>query len=224
MTKHRITVRRPDRSELAAVAEAYTVANLHDPVLSWVINDEGARRRLTTGTWPETMVAYLESILHSGDVVIAEDESGTVAGTSLWERIDRSRGTGASGLRDPEGTQFIEHAYGEYADRMKLLIELAGQRQPNNGVYWYLLNIVVDPNRRGRGIGGVMLLEQLRRLDAENVPAYLEASSPRNRRLYERAGFTDLGGPIELPDGPRLQPMWRPAADDVDRSRSTGSG
>lgn len=41
------------------------------------------------------------------------------------------------------------------------------------------------------------------------VPVYLEASTPRNRALYERHGFRDHGEPIPLPDGPRLQPMWR---------------
>ncbi|MQA09002.1 MAG: GNAT family N-acetyltransferase [Pseudonocardiaceae bacterium] len=220
-TNQRITVRRPERAEVPAVAEAYTAANLHDPVLSWVIHDEDARRRLTIGTWPETTAAYLESILHSGELVIAEDESGAVAGISLWERIDHSQGTGTPGLEDPEGAQFIEQAYGEYADRMKLLVELTGQRQPKD-THWYLLNIVVDSGRRGQGFGGAMLREQLGRLDAEGEPVYLEASSPRNRALYERVGFTDLGDPIELPDGPRLQPMWRPASVEAQRSHSTG--
>ncbi|GAB3436110.1 GNAT family N-acetyltransferase [Actinophytocola sediminis] len=207
MTNDRITVRRPERAELTAVATAYLTANLHDSVLSWVIDDEDARRRLTVGAGPEPTVAYLESVLHSGELLIAE--SGAVLGISLWERIDRAQGT--PGLQDPQGAQFIEHTYGEYADRMKLLIALTGERLPA-GAYWYLLNIVVDQDRRGQGIGGTLLGEQLRRLDEDGMPAYLEASSPRNRKLYQRVGFADLGDPIQLPDGPRLQPMWRPAA------------
>lgn len=43
----------------------------------------------------------------------------------------------------------------------------------------------------------------------QGVSAYLEASSDRSRRLYERHGCTDLGPPIGLPDGPTLRPMWR---------------
>ncbi|SFB54761.1 Acetyltransferase (GNAT) domain-containing protein [Amycolatopsis marina] len=222
MTNHRIRIRRPERAELPAVAEAYTAANLHDPVLSWVIDDEDARRRLAVDTGPEVTMPYLESILLSGALVIAEEKTGVVAGISIWERIDYSQGTGTSTLQDPEGAQFIEHTYGEFADRMKLLIELTGQRRPQAGTYWYLSNVVVDPDRRGQGIGGAMLREQLGQLDAERVPAYLEASSPRNRRLYERVGFTDVGDPIELPDGPRLQPMWRPASAEVARSPWTG--
>lgn len=211
MTNHRITVRRPEPAELPAVAAAYAAANLHDPVLSWVIDDAEARRRFTVDSPPEATVAYIDGILRSGELLMAEDASGAVAGISLWEWIDHTGGNGTPGLRDPEGAQFIEHAYGPYADRMKLLIDLTGQRIPKTGAFWYLLNIVVGPERRGQGIGGAILHEKLGRLDAANLPAYLEASSPRNRRLYERAGFTGLGDPIDLPGGPRLQPMWRPS-------------
>ncbi|UJW31545.1 hypothetical protein L3Q67_41320 [Saccharothrix sp. AJ9571] len=66
---------------LLAVAEAYTAANLHDPVLSWVIDDEDARRRLTIGTWPETTVAYLEGILHSGELLLARTSPGRWPGS-----------------------------------------------------------------------------------------------------------------------------------------------
>ncbi|WP_199435288.1 hypothetical protein [Qaidamihabitans albus] len=150
MTNHRITARRPERAEPPAVAEPYTAANLHDPVLSWVIDDEDARQRLTIGTWPETMVAHLESILHSGELLIAEDEPGAVAGISIGSGSTTARNRHA-GPASPEGAQFIEHAYGEYADRMELLIELTGQRHPKAGAYWYLLNIVVGSDRRRAG-------------------------------------------------------------------------
>jgi len=41
------------------------------------------------------------------------------------------------------------------------------------------------------------------------MPAYLEASTERNRGLYLRHGFADRGG-LRLPgDGPRMWPMWR---------------
>ncbi|QBI54354.1 GNAT family N-acetyltransferase [Streptomonospora litoralis] len=216
MANHPMTVRRPERSELPAVAAAYTAANLHDPVLSWVIDDEDARRQLTGGPRQEAMAGYLAGVLDSGQLLIAEDEPGVVAGISLWERIDHSA-TGTPEPGEAEGARFVERFYGDYADRMKQLIELCGQRHPQSGAYWYLQNIVVDTDRRGQGVGGAMLDEHLRRVDAEGASAYLEASSPRNRRLYSRVGFADLGDPIELPGGPRLQPMWRPAAAEADR-------
>ena len=40
------------------------------------------------------------------------------------------------------------------------------------------------------------------------MPAYLEATSERNKQLYLRHGF-EVTGEIKLPDGPRMWPMWR---------------
>jgi hypothetical protein len=49
----------------------------------------------------------------------------------------------------------------------------------------------------------------LERCDSEGVPAYLEATSARNRTLYRRHGFEDQKA-LNLPDGgPPMYPMWR---------------
>lgn len=65
------------------------------------------------------------------------------------------------------------------------------------------------PRRRGLGAGTAMLRYGLVRARALGLPVYLEASTPRNRKLYARHGFQDHGEPVHLPeDGPVLQPMW----------------
>jgi hypothetical protein len=48
----------------------------------------------------------------------------------------------------------------------------------------------------------------LERCDRDSAPVYLEATSDRNRALYERHGFR-AHGDIRLPDGPSLWRMWR---------------
>jgi hypothetical protein len=48
----------------------------------------------------------------------------------------------------------------------------------------------------------------LRRCDADRVPAYLEASSTDNARLYARLGF-EARDEVEVLDGVVLRPMWR---------------
>ena len=44
--------------------------------------------------------------------------------------------------------------------------------------------------------------------DRDRVPAYLEATSERNKQLYLRHGF-EVTDEIPLPDGPNMWPMWR---------------
>ncbi|RBL82809.1 GNAT family N-acetyltransferase, partial [Streptomyces cavourensis] len=65
------------------------------------------------------------------------------------------------------------------------------------------------PRRQGEGIGAGLIRAELDRCDRDGVPAYLEASSARSRTLYERLGFHFLGTAVDLPDGPRMWPMWR---------------
>jgi len=56
-----------------------------------------------------------------------------------------------------------------------------------------------------------MLRHATGRCDADGQPAYLEATSEHNRRLYERHGFV-VTAPIVLPDGPTAYAMWREPA------------
>jgi len=73
---------------------------------------------------------------------------------------------------------------------------------------WYLPFIGVDPRRQGEGLGSELLARGTARADAAGLPAYLEASSPRNRALYERHGF-ELAGEIQVADSPPMWPMLR---------------
>lgn len=53
----------------------------------------------------------------------------------------------------------------------------------------YLAFVGVDPESQRQGMGSILMHPVLQRCDAEGLPAYLEASAPRNRALYERHGF-----------------------------------
>ena len=77
------------------------------------------------------------------------------------------------------------------------------------GDCWYLPLIAVDPICQGRGIGARLMVEALRRIDAEHAPAYLESSNPRNVSLYERHGF-EVMGRIQVGSSPPMLPMYRP--------------
>jgi GNAT superfamily N-acetyltransferase len=74
--------------------------------------------------------------------------------------------------------------------------------------HWYLSYLAAVPGRQRTGIGSALLRPVLRRCDEHGSPAYLEATSERNRALYTRHGFVERE-PYALPDGPPLFPMWR---------------
>lgn len=75
--------------------------------------------------------------------------------------------------------------------------------------HYYIAYVGVAPSAQGQGLGTALMGPTLERCDKEGLPAYLEASSERNAKLYERLGFEHLGSFSTL-DSPPMWPMRRP--------------
>ncbi|CAN5327978.1 GNAT family N-acetyltransferase [soil metagenome] len=99
-------------------------------------------------------------------------------------------------------------------DRHEDVVGFLGQMAEHHPTQpcWHLPFIGVDPSRQGQGLGSMLLERGAARCDRDHLPAYLEASTPGNRALYERHGFTVVGE-IRTGDSPPLWPMLRPPAD-----------
>jgi ribosomal protein S18 acetylase RimI-like enzyme len=59
--------------------------------------------------------------------------------------------------------------------------------------HWYLPWLGVDPAKQGRGLGGQLLNDCLRIVDADHLPVYLETPNPRTVSFYGRHGFEVTG-------------------------------
>jgi GNAT superfamily N-acetyltransferase len=97
------------------------------------------------------------------------------------------------------------------AGALKVLktMDVIEKRHPHEP-HWYLQAIGTDPEKQGKGYGGVVIRRQLAVADAAGLPAYLESSKETNIPIYQSFGFA-VTGEIKIPDGPILWPMWRPA-------------
>jgi GNAT superfamily N-acetyltransferase len=75
--------------------------------------------------------------------------------------------------------------------------------------HWYLYYLATTAHRQSTGIGSALMRPVLQTCDEQGIPAYLEATTERNRALYLRHGFVPAE-PLPLPrGGPVLYPMWR---------------
>ena len=95
----------------------------------------------------------------------------------------------------------------EHADR---LFETLGRMEEKHPVepHRYLFLLGTRPESQGRGLGSALMAPVLQTCDRDRVPAYLEATSERNKQLYTRHGF-DVTDEIALPGGPTMWTMWR---------------
>lgn len=182
--------------DVPALSRALARAFHDDPVFEWVIPDAGSRR----ARLPALFAAFTEVYLTHGETYVAGQE----AGAALWAPAGVEPVPADQAETFGERLSAVLH---EDADRGLQLQALVDEHHPEQPCF-YLQFVGVVPEHRGRGLGSRLLTTVLQHCDATGTPAYLEATSVDNRRLYERHGF-DTVGELTVPQGPPLWPMWR---------------
>ncbi|WP_411088196.1 GNAT family N-acetyltransferase [Streptomyces sp. 061-3] len=191
-----VRIRQAEAEDREQVVRLLDEAFHHDPVSGWVFPDE-AHRRAVHGKF---LGVFVDVTLAEGRIDLLED--GTAV--ALWLPVPAGAPT------EEDTTPALMRATADPDnERAELVGRLTGAIHPHDRAHEYLLMIGVSPDRQGEGIGANLIADVLERCDRDGVPAYLEASSARSRRLYERLGFTFMGTTVELPDGPSMWPMWR---------------
>jgi ribosomal protein S18 acetylase RimI-like enzyme len=107
------------------------------------------------------------------------------------------------------GTEFLGVFGFQGARKVTWAMDVIEKRHPHEP-HWYLQAIGTDPDKQGKGYGGVVMRRQLALADAAHMPAYLESSKTVNIPIYQSFGF-EVTGEIAIPGGPTLYPMWRKA-------------
>jgi ribosomal protein S18 acetylase RimI-like enzyme len=55
--------------------------------------------------------------------------------------------------------------------------------------HWYLQTLGINPPYQGKGYGTILMRYMLEKVDENPLPVFLETSTERNVRFYERLGF-----------------------------------
>jgi ribosomal protein S18 acetylase RimI-like enzyme len=195
------TIRQVTQSDVPALARAMASAFYDDPVAGhWCFADESRRRiRLERGFELVLRRVYL---VHGG-CYAAEG----MRGGALW----LPPGEWRLGMLDQlRLLPRMAHIYGGALARVLRVMGFLEARHPHEP-HWYLGFLGVARDSQAQGIGSALLEHELDGIDRDGMPAYLEASSERNRALYERHGFEVLEA-VTLPGGgPPMWRMWREA-------------
>jgi GNAT superfamily N-acetyltransferase len=191
---------------IAGAGDIDTVADIvadsfnHLYVIHYLVPD-ASRRRTVSREWYRLYAEH--AIGGAGQVVMTEDASAV----AVW--FDR---TGQISEPDDYAKRLADLA-GEHLDRFEHLDRQMDAYHPNDP-HWHLLFLAVRPDRWSQHLGSTLMNYTHSRLDAEAIPAYLEATSDQNRRLYRRHGYTDMNPPtLAVSDSIGLYRMWRPPQD-----------
>ena len=207
MSQTAVSVSHATTVDVSTIASVLAQAFQDDPVFAWSIPDPDRRRAHLPGVF----AAFTELYLPYEETYLTEDG----AGAALWAPAGVDPFDGEAG--EAFGQRMAELLDEDDAERCATVGEVFGAHHPAQP-WVYLQLIGVAPDHQRRGVGSRLLAPVLARCDATGTPAYLEAGTVDNRRLYERHGF-DTVGEISLPDGgPLVWRMWRePAACDAER-------
>jgi hypothetical protein len=166
-----------------------TLAFAADPIMRWAWPD--AHQYATY--WPRIAEAYGGRAFDHGTAYALEN----CAAVALWlpPGVESDEATFAELIAESCGDQILRD--------LNAVIEQMAQVHPA-GEHWFLPLTGVGPVAQGRGLGSTLLRHGLASCDRDGLPAYLEATSPRNRALYERHGFRV----IEVLQAGSSPPMW----------------
>jgi GNAT superfamily N-acetyltransferase len=192
------SVRKAEPADVDQLAAILAGAFEDDPAMRWVMKDD--RRR----------AALLERLfdLYLRRLWLRQDECYTTAGrvgAIVWERPGEWKVGLLEQVRLGPAVARISGRLLPRKLRALAAMESGHPAEP----HYYLPFVGVRPEWQGRGLGAALMRPILDRCDREGLPAYLEASSPRNRVLYERHGFEVTEEFTLGRDSPPLWRMWR---------------
>ena len=187
------SIRSATASEKQRAVSTIVTAFSADPIARWVFPDP--HQYLTYFT--EFVPLFGGGAFEHASAYCTDD----FAAASLWLPPDVHSDQEAMGA-------LAQRAVAEtHQEKVFAFLGQMGEYHPTEP-HWYLPLIGVDPPHQGRGLGSALLKHALQNCDRDNLPAYLEATSPSSRRLYERHGF-EVTGEIQAADSPPLWPMLR---------------
>jgi GNAT superfamily N-acetyltransferase len=195
-----IEVRRAGAADLPAVAAVLSRAFYDDPIFRWIFPDDEQR----AASLPAFFAVFAEPFAPHDAVFTAAGGRGAALWLPPGRELVAEEQAAEFGRRvlDASGTQAD-------ASRMQAALELLDANHPHEPC-WFLNFVGVDPSLQGRGVGSTLLRVVLDRADREGTPAFLDATSAENRRLYERHGFVGTRE-LSVDGSPPFYSMWRAA-------------
>ena len=190
----KLAVDAASEAETSRVTDVVSEAFLDDPTWSWAFPDPAVRRQWWTFCIREAL-RYPWTFSTEGFETV-----------SVWIPPDGSELSPGAELSVP--ARLID-LVGDRASDVGELLERFGRAHPRDEPHYYLSLLGTAREHRGRRLGMALLEENLARIDAEHMPAYLESSNPNNNHRYESVGFVAVSSFQAPSDGPAVTGMWR---------------
>jgi GNAT superfamily N-acetyltransferase len=188
-----------------------------DPLFANMLPDVDARRRL----FPWFFTTCVRYGCQRGEAWgIVDGLDGELLGAAFWIRLPGSDVTSehleAAGF-GAAAAVLGEAAWGRFLAVNRYMDEVQSRVAPPPCLY--LVQLGVNPDQQGRGLGGQLLRRFLVAAEDAGLTAYLGTSEPKNLGFYRRHGLEVVADEVEPDSGLRFWVLGRgpmtPARDGV---------
>ncbi|NDJ59827.1 MAG: GNAT family N-acetyltransferase [Chloroflexi bacterium] len=198
---------RATRADAPRIAATLARAFHADPIFSYAIPDPDKRLRALEQLY-HISIRYA---VRRGEVYAT---SSQFEGAAVW----LSPGAPPPGLMDSlwagPGNVLAAFFAAGLRDFQRFMAFLdtaeAWQKTDAPAHSWYLMQLGVEPEHQGTGVGSQLLKPMFERCDRHGEFAYLETATPENVAFYEKRGFHVVTEAPIAPGGPTLWTMVRP--------------
>jgi len=153
----------------------------------------------------------LDLRLDGGEVWVAEFDD-VVAAVAMWNP------PGGVTLSKAEQHERWERAASTFPPDVRERLEgydaFLEDHHPAENNHYYLGVLATQPSLQGKGLAGAVMAPTFEAADSQAVSCYLETGTPDNVGYYQRHSF-EVDATVDLPDGPRIWWMHRPAQQSV---------
>ncbi|MDR2832799.1 MAG: GNAT family N-acetyltransferase [Streptococcaceae bacterium] len=179
--------------EINQVAELFSEVYFHDAFFIWCVNNEKDRLKVVK----EYYKVYLEST--GAKTFVAKDEN-KIIGACLWLPHDC----------DLSIYEKIAQVALQYAPQFNEVAGKSHENEPKNTPFYQLVGFGTLKSYQGKGIGKSLLAAALTGFDQENVPTYLEASTPFNEKsIYAHFDYHTYSDTMKFTNEAILYPLFR---------------
>jgi len=190
-----ISVGKATSRDLPELSQTLAEAFFGDPIFTWWVPEDHRRKEIL----PDFFRVLAEASLPGNEVYRADDG----VGAAVWTPPGMQPTEEETAALVP----LLAEATGEYADTLFEMLALMDEKHPREP-HFYLFLLATRPAWQSQGVGSALLRAVLEGCDRTGTPAYLEASSEGNKRLYLRHGF-EVVDELHLRDSPTAWCMWR---------------
>lgn len=181
-------------AEAESVLDVISAAFSADPTWSWAFPDLAARRR------------FMNLFIHGALRFPCVFRTARFESVAVWIPPGESEFSKEQEAAIPD---LLAELVGSRAVEVAELLHRFGEAHPYTEPHYYLTLLGIHQEHRGRGLGMALLKENLTRVDAQRMPAYLESSNPANNHRYQSVGFKPIASFQAPRNGPTVTGMWR---------------